>query len=155
MKVNLSKILEALEFINSENAAYVNVKNGEIVLLSDSDISAAEDGGDIEGYPEWQRENIAIAKEIFLEDSKDYIELPDDFEIDEYDMMVSFIDSLSNDSIAQSLAKSIKGRGAFRRFKDCLYRFEVQEKWFMYRDDEYKQVAIQWCEEHNIDYIED
>jgi hypothetical protein len=154
MKVNLSKILEALEFINSENAAYVNVKNGEVVLLSDSDISAAEDDCGIEGYPEWQQETIAIAKEIFLEDSKDYIELPDDFEIDEYDMMVSFIDSLSSDNITQALAKSIKGRGAFRRFKDCLYRFEVQKKWFMYRDDEYKQVAIQWCEEHEIDYIE-
>ena len=33
MKVDLNKILEALEFINSENAAYVNVKNGEVVLL--------------------------------------------------------------------------------------------------------------------------
>ncbi len=62
MNVNLSKILEAMEFTNSENAAYVNVNNGEIVLLSDSDISAAEDDSDIEDHPEWQRENIVIAR---------------------------------------------------------------------------------------------
>ena len=94
MNVNLSKILEAMEFTNSENAAYVNVNNGEIVLLSDSDISAAEDDSDIEDHPEWQRENIVIAREIIIEENQDYICLPDDFEIDEYHMMQHFIGTI-------------------------------------------------------------
>ena len=155
MKIKLSKILEALEFTNSENAAYLNIRNGETILLSDSDISAAEDGRGIEDYPEWQMESIAITKEILIDESKNYIPLPDDFEIDEYDMMQHFIDTISDDNIAQTLSISIKGSGAFRRFKEHLYQFEIQDKWFAYRDNEYKQLAIQWCQDNNVEYIED
>ena len=155
MKVKLSEILEALEFMNSDNAAYLNIKNGEVILLSDSDISVAQDDSGIEDHPEWQQENIAIAKEIIIEDSKDYIALPDDFEIDEYDMMQHFISTISDDNIAQTLSISIKGSGAFRRFKEHLYQFGIQEKWFTYRANEYKQLAIQWCQENNVEYTED
>ena len=155
MKVKLSEILEAMEFVNSENATYLNIKNGEVVLLSYSDMPAAENDSDIEDFPDWQLENIAIAKEILAGESKDYIALPDDFDIDEYDMMQHFINRISDDSIAQTLAISIKGSGAFRRFREHLCQFGIQEEWFTYRNNEYKQLAIQWCLENNVEYIED
>jgi len=155
MKVQLSDIIEALEFTNSENAAYVNLKSGEIVILSESDMSAAEDDLNIENYPEWQKENIRVAKELILDDNKDYIELPDDFEIDEYHMMQQFIESISDNQIAQTLSISIKGSGAFRRFKEHIYQLGIQEQWFRFKNNEYKQRAIQWCEENKIDYIEE
>ena len=123
--------------------------------MSDSDISAVEDDLSIEDYPEWQREIISIAKAIILDESKDYIELPDDFEINEYHMMQHFIDSISDNKIAQTLSISIKGSGAFQRFKEHLFQFGIQEQWFKFKNNEYKKLAIQWCEENKVDYIED
>ena len=140
MKVKLSEILEALEFMNSDNAAYLNIKNGEVILLSESDISAAQGDSGFEDHPEWQQENIAIAKEIYFEDSKNYITLPGNFEIDEYDMMQRFIRTIPDNNIVQTLSISIKGSGAFGRFKEHLYQFGIQEKWFTYRANEYKQL---------------
>lgn len=154
MEVKLSEILEALEFMNSDNAACLNIKNGEVILLSESDISAAQGDSGIENHPEWQQENIAVAQRIFLEDSKNYITLPGNFEIDEYDMMQRFIRTIPDNNIIQTLSTSIKGSGAFRRFKEHLYQFGIQEKWFTYRANEYKQLAIQWCDENNIEYTD-
>ena len=126
MKVQLNDVIEALEITNSENAAYVNLKSGEIVILSDSDMSAAEDDLDIEDYPEWQKENISIAKELILDDNKGYIELPDDFEIDEYHMMQQFIDSISDNQIAQMLSISIKGSGLLEDSKSISTNLEFR-----------------------------
>lgn len=155
MKVKLSDILEALEFANLASSAYVNLKTGKVVALTEDDISAAEDDSGFENYPQWQAESIAIAKEIIVDESKDYLQLPDSFEIDEYHMMEHFIRSLADDDIAETLAISINGSGAFRRFKDHLYRLGIQQKWFDFRAGEYKQQAVQWCDDNNIDYIED
>ena len=155
MKVKLSEILMGLEMVNSENSVYLSLKSGEAVLLSDDDVRAAEGEDDFSDYPEWQQENIAIAREIIVDESKDYIALPDDFDIDEYRMMQDFINTVSDDNIATTLAISIKGSGAFRRFKEHLYHYEIQDQWFAFRDNEYKQVAIQWCQENNVEYAED
>lgn len=155
MKVKLSEILTEMELSNSENGAYLDLKNGRVITLSQSEISAAEGGGDLEDYPEWERELIEIARAIICEESKDYIPLPDEFDIDEYRMMERFIDMVPDDKVAQTLAISIRGSGAFRRFKDHLYQFDIQDDWFKYRDNEYRQLAIQWCQENNVEFIED
>ena len=139
MKVKLSEILMGIEFRNTENSAFLNLKTGEVVFLSDPDITGIENDYDIEYYDE----------------SNDYISLPDSFDIDEYRMMRDFIRTVSDEDTAQTLSISINGSGAFRRFKDHLYHFGIQDDWFAYRDREYKQFAMEWCKENNIDYIED
>jgi len=155
MKVKLSEILTEMEFSNSERQSYLNLKNGRLITLSEAEIAAAEDGDNLEDYPEWERELIETARAIVCDESKDYIALPDEFDIDEYRMMQSFIDTVSDDRIAQTLAISIHGSGAFRRFKDHLYQFGIQDDWFKYRDNEYRQAAIEWCKENNVEFVED
>ena len=52
------------------------------------------------------------------------------------------------------LDAAIRGKGAFRRFKDRLYDFDLQEKWYKYRDDCYEQIARDWCERFGIEIEE-
>ncbi len=154
MKVHLDDIIEALECTSDENSAYLNVKTGEVVFLGPEEVFAAEKDDDIEEYPDWQQEIVNEARKIIVEQSKDYIELPDNFEIDGYRMMQDFIDTVSDDTIAQTLAISIKGSGAFRRFKEHLYQFGIENDWFAYRSEQYRKLAIRWCEDNNIEYTE-
>ena len=126
-----------------------------MVALIEDDISAVEDDNGFENYPQWQAESIAVAKEIIVDESEDYLQLPDSFEIDEYHMMEHFVGSITDDDIAETLAISIRGSVAFRRFKDHLYRLGIEQKWFDFRANEYKQLAIQWCEDNNINCTED
>ena len=128
-----------LEFRNYENAAFLNIKSGEVVLVSDPDLTGMDDEHDIDYY----------------DDNKDYICLPDNFDSNEYRMMQDFIGTVSDDNIAGTLSISLQGRGAFRRFKDHLYHFGIQDEWFAYRNKEYKQIAIEWCQDNNVEYIDD
>lgn len=73
-------------------AHYLNKKTGGIVLVSEEEMSAAENDESIEDAPEWQEESIKIAKELLETD--DYIPLPSQFDIHEYAMMEKFCLSL-------------------------------------------------------------
>ena len=47
---------------------------------------------------------------------------------------------------------AIRGKGAFRRFKDWVIDMGIEQLWYDYRDDAYKRKAAQWCEENRIEY---
>lgn len=70
-------------------------------------------------------------------------------------MMERFALSVNNEEISDSLYTAIKGRGAFRRFKDEVRRFGIEEDWYRYRDEKFKELAIEWCEDNKIDFTDD
>ena len=53
------------------------------------------------------------------------------------------------------LLRSIKGAGAFRRFKDTLFDLDIQDSWYEFRRREFEQIAIEWLEEEKIPYTRD
>lgn len=59
---------------------------------------------------------------------------------------------IEDDNIREAMYSSIKGRGAFRRFKDNINRFGIEEHWYKYRDEAIKRIAIEWCEGNGIRY---
>lgn len=151
--VKLDAIIEGMECQSDERTSYLNKKTGEVVTISDEEFSAVEDEEPIDDYPEWQQENIEIAKEILETDN--YIALPDKYEIDEYHMMERFCLSIEDDKIRNFMYSGIKGRGAFRNFKNNIHRYGLADAWYNYRDEAIKQIAIDWCEFNNIPYLKE
>lgn len=47
---------------------------------------------------------------------------------------------------------SNEGKGAFRRFKDTVQRYGIENRWYSYREEVLKNIAINWCENNNISY---
>lgn len=70
-------------------------------------------------------ELIEDIEEGFIED---YIPLPR-----QYNMKEEFIYDLPAGRAQDALDAAIRGKGAFHRFKDRLYNFELQEKWYKHR----------------------
>lgn len=68
--------------------------------------------------------------------------------------MDEFIYDLPAGRTQDALDAAIRGKGAFRRFKDRLYDFDLQEKWYKYMDDCYEQIARGWCERFGIEIEE-
>ena len=66
--------------------------------------------------------------------------------------MERFILSIKNREISDALYRAIKGKGAFRRFKDTLQRVDVVDEWNKYREEAIKQVAIDWCELNQVKF---
>ncbi len=148
----LKEIIGGMDDQNDELYFYLNKKTGEVVMVSSEEMRAAEDEEPIEDYPKWQQEIIKIAIEIVNTD--DYIELPDRYEIHEYEMMENFCLSIEDNKIRGSLFDAIRGKGAFRRFKDKAYKYDILENYHEFKNLALKEIAIEWCNENNIKYID-
>ena len=80
------------------------------------------------------------------------IMLPTRYDIDEYEMMEDFAETIEDTRLQNQLYISLNGRGAFRRFKDTCINFDIIDDWYKYRDQKYKELAINWCNDNNIEY---
>jgi hypothetical protein len=81
--------------------------------------------------------------------------LPSKYDINEYKIMESFCLSIVDQEISDELYYSIKGKGAFRRFKDMIKRFGIENYWYQHQDEAIKQIAIDWCNENGIAFVID
>jgi hypothetical protein len=155
--VKLSDIVNSISFQTDESSYYLNRETGDIIHVMNQEFRAAEEEDDSskELYG-LEDEQIEIANDILADElQQKYIALPDKFDIHEYNIMERFCLSIEDEDISDSLYRAIKGRGAFRRFKDAIYRYGVADDWYKYRDNAMKSIAIDWCEEKGIEYIED
>jgi hypothetical protein len=152
IRVKLDNITEGMEFQTDESTSYLNEKTGEVVTIDDEEFRYAESDKPIEDFLWWEQENIRTAKKIL--ESDDYIPLPSKFDIHEYNIMKRFCLSITDDQIRDRIYRSIKGSGAFRRFKENIRRYNLEEDWYECRDKAIKQIAIDWCKENGIEFIE-
>ena len=153
--IELTEIIMGMESQMDESTWYLDKNAGEVIAFSDQEIQAAEDDEPLEDYPEWEREIIQKARKFVYDIDAEFIELPTQFDIHEYRIMENFCYSVEDVDISNSLGRAIRGSGAFRRFKDGIYRFGIQDDWYRYRDEAFKKMAIEWCEDHDVQYIDD
>ncbi|MBT2636665.1 UPF0158 family protein [Bacillus sp. ISL-39] len=151
--IKLNDIIEEMEVQFEESRSLLNIKTGVIVLVTSEDLRAAEDEEPFDHLPEWEQENRRIAMDV-VENFENYIELPTKWERHEYQIMENLCLTVSDQRKQESLLRAIRGKGAFRRFKDKILDFDMEEQWFSYRDECFKQIAIDWCQENKINYTE-
>ena len=132
--IKLNEVIDGLEFVNSglDTNAYFNPDKNEIFYI-----------GEYDTYDDEFEE--LIEKSIML---------PSKYEIHEYSMMEDFIETIDDVKLYNQLCIAITGPGVFRRFKDTCINFEIIEDWYKFRDKKYREIAINWCRENNIDYEE-
>lgn len=133
MKVKLSEVIDALDFTNDEIEYYYNPDTEEIFM---SNIGYFEDLNEDE------------LDELF----ENSIMLPTRYDINEYEMMEDFTETISDIRLQNQLYISLNGSGAFRRFKDTCINFDIINNWYKFRDEKYKEIAIDWCKENDIEF---
>jgi hypothetical protein len=150
---SLRAIVDGLEMGSETIHTYLNRETGEVVEITEEDAEFAErDDDDLEDLPKWQRESVAEARQVL--DSDQCIALPDSFEIHEYRIMEAFCDAQSGD-IRSELLGTIRGSGAFSRFKAAIRRHGIERDWFAYRQGALKDIAIHWLENEDIPFVDD
>ena len=134
-----------------ESSAYLNTADGEVYVVSNEELSAAEEGEPpIEDFPEWQQQAVRIARQIINGDH--YIALPSKYDIHEYAIMEEFSCSVADQKVSDALQIAIRGKGAFRRFKDVCQRFGMLDQWYSFKTEALKEIAVSWCQENNLEY---
>jgi hypothetical protein len=143
-----------VEFQSDQIGAYLNRETGEIVTISEEEFDAVEDQDPLENYPEWEQDNIKIAREI-LDNEENFLNLPTKHDIHEYQIMERFCLSVKDREVSEELYGAIKGKRAFGRFKEILQRFRMADEWYKYREEAIKRIAIDWCKSNHIEFEEE
>lgn len=151
--LKLADIIDAIEFHSDEHHAFIDVKNNMVCILSDSALSYAEN--DDEDYPDWQHEEILCAKAFLEDETNNFIALPTQHDADEYSIMEDFAFTLDDEHKKEKLLIALQGKGAFRRFKDTVICLEIENDWYRFRDEQYRQFTLDWCETNGINIKKD
>lgn len=167
--VSLRDMVDELQTLSNESNAYLKKSTGKVVAIRDDDFEMVrnmeefdkiEEGGDgeiigeLDEYSDLETEFFQDVKNVLLLDD-DYLKLPSKFDIDEYEIMERFCLSVSDGKISNVLLAKIRGSGAFRRFKDTIYQYGIEEDWFRFRDEAYKEIAVSWLESKDFAYADD
>lgn len=140
-----------MDVASHEHHAFIDKRSGELVTVSDEEIRLVEEGYDPEEVPAWQRETLPKVQEVL--ESEDYLALPSQWEINEYRIVERFCHAVAAEDHQEELLRAIRGRGAFRYFKDMLSRLGLWQVWQQYRDEALAEIAVGWLEEHGIPYL--
>ena len=138
MKVLLEDVISAIDSLNDEYDFYYYIPEECIVSYSHSS-----------GF----MDDIEELKEKNLDDvSKDLINLPSKSDRNDYHLMEIFIDEVEDSTAREWLTNSIHGRGAFRMFRATCDRFGLTEDWYNFKEEAYRELAIDWCNENGIEF---
>lgn len=151
IQANLKIIAEAIGAQFDEETAWFDRETGEVVVVSSAEARASEENHPLEDYPEWQHEMIEVARKVINDKAGRYLALPSKWDFHEYDVMEEFCLSLENEEQSEYLLDAIRGRGAFRMFKDVIHKFEIQEDWYRFRDKVLHELATKWAGENDVD----
>ncbi|HET9743912.1 MAG TPA: UPF0158 family protein [Terriglobales bacterium] len=149
--VSLDDIVEALGLQSEISQTFLNRETGEILACTEEEISLAEEEDD-ERTPQWQQKMLPKVREAL--NGKPWLELPTKFEIHEWEIMQRFADKEENEEHRRELLRAIHGNGAFRHFRDTIYRLGIEKRWYRFHDEQLKEVAIEWLEENQIPFSE-
>ena len=165
--VSLRDLVDELQILPNEGTAYLNKVTGKVITVTEDEIETVvamdsefdevieeDDDVIISDVSDLQTEHYEEVKKILLSDP-DYLKLPSRFDIHEYEIMERFCLSISDGKVSDVLLRKIRGSGAFRRFKDAVYQYGIENDWFAYRDEAYKEIAIAWLESMGIAYTDD
>ena len=152
--VSLQAVVDEMNMLSDEAIAYINKRTGELFTVTEEEASLVDAGDeDSEFIPDWQKEALPKVREVLASD--DFLPLPDQFEIDEYSIMERFCLYTEDDALREALLQAIRGKGAFRRFKDMVRRRGIEDDWYRHRDGALKRIAADFLELEGIAYVDD
>ncbi len=137
MKVLLQDVIDAIEQTTADCELYYYPDAETIFSVMDGVIQSDEE--ELQG------------KELD-ELNFDFIPLPSQYDRNDYGIMQDFTSQVDNPTAHEWLTNAIKGRGAFRMFRATVERFDLLEEWYLFRENAYEELAINWCNEYGIEY---
>jgi hypothetical protein len=131
LRVAMDDILLAMTTpADYQSEAYLDLETGGVLTVEDessSGVAEDDNAGRIDDDPER------------------YAQIPRTESHDEFDLMSGFADSVDEDDIREMLALALRGKGAFGRFRDVVFRYpDLESRWFAMRQEWEVGEAKRW-----------
>lgn len=141
--VNLQDIVDEISIMSDVMKSFVDRETGEVVSVEVEELGAAEEG---------EEEDVDEQALAIVRNWDRYEELPGKDEVNDWEIMRDFCETVEPPKRRDRLLKAISGRGAFRYFKDLATEFGIIKDWYAFREDALREIAREWCEENEIEY---
>lgn len=153
MIASLRKIVDELGGLPEDWTLYLDRQTGELYPLTDDETNAVEDGRE-EDLSDWLEDELSRIREI-IDDEDRWLALPSRFDIHEWAIMDDYARGQDDADFREELSNAIHRRGAFRGFKDAVYRRGVQEDWYRFRDQAIADIVTDWLDARGVAYVRD
>jgi len=135
--VDWTSLEAAFENHSPEVRSYLNRISGEVVTLIGHD-DESEAGQAVRTTPD------------------DFLKIEPIPSREQYRIMERFITTVPYPALAERLSDAIVGKGAFRRFKDCIAQHpDERKRWFSFRDVLVHQYILDWSKANHIETDEE
>lgn len=173
LAVDMDSLTGVFELHFDEIQFYFDLETGEVLQVSDETRSLLEnlyqelytDAGErlmslealLAQHPEirdWQKQDVLEADRVEQDYGERIVSVgPEPYS--DYNDMEHFIVTVDDDRLAAQLDSAIRGRGAFRRFKNILaYHPQVREAWFAFKAARIQERVRAWLDLYGIEPIE-
>ena len=172
LQINLDDLVDAFTEASWELSSFLDLEDGRIISISaevrqELDALYEELPSDLPGdderhlrlttalewrnLPAWMHEQVLQADQVERELGTRFIELPTTDSSEGYEYMQDFIRTVRSTRLQERLWDVIRGRGAFRRFKDALAEHpKEQERWFAFKASCTRERAVEWLTARGI-----
>ncbi len=150
MRIVLDDLIDGIDLQTDDVSAYLDCETGKVVTIGD-ELAALSERDEPDEWGDWERELIEVLREV-ESGSKRYVQLLSKWDVHEWDIMRRFSNSVEDDRVRELLLRQIRGRGAFRRFKDELDRSGLLDRWYEFKRNAMREQAIKWCTKNEIPF---
>lgn len=126
-----------IEAADDATSAFLDTKTGEPVYLMD---------------PLYTGERDEKLAERIEDEPERFLQFPTQYDIHDYSIMESFVEEMPVGPAQNNLASAIRGKGAFRRFKDTVVYLGIEKSWYAYQKKAYREIAIRWCQDNGLEW---
>lgn len=134
--ISLKELTDKLEESSDSWSTYLNIETGEFISIPDG--------------TNFEQDPILLEK---IENSQEYLKLPEQHELQDRQTMMDFVDTLNDDFVIMRLSSAINGPHPYRRFKDTAASFGLLPAYFDFRRKNLENIAKVWCEKNQIQYV--
>lgn len=175
IEIDLADLMIAFESASYEMHYYLDLETGQVLWISDEidreletiyhqaeQAIDAESGEDLDpvaaieasDLSDWEKEAALEAYQVERGFGTRYVSVPEADSREGYRDMQDFIATVRDERLQDLLWGVIRGRGAFRRFKDVLAEHpRERERWFEFKDQRLEERVLEWLEYEDIEPI--
>lgn len=140
LRLDIVELESAFEFIIGVDPDYCDEPCVSFLDLTSGEVVS----------PEGEEEAEALL------DDENHLMLPEDLfeDLSSYGALDEFVVSLPDDPMREQLSGAIRGKGAFRRFKDVVFgsgNVELKHRWGWFETRRQRERIVDWLRDHNIE----
>lgn len=140
MELKLDKLVDIFNEIQNYEYIVYDKKENNFIFIELNMMSIQE-------YEE-------LSGKIEEHEEERYYYLPSSYAFHDSELIEKYINEIKNENIQEELEDVFYGKGKYKRFKEALREFRMENDYYNFRKEYLKNMAIEWCQINNIEYEE-